>query len=216
MTDKVQVAKELIVRLGKLMFDRHLTDSAGGNISVRIDHKILMTPSYAGGHYHWNLKVDQILTLDLNGNKLDGNGVVSREAKVHVVLLNEFYPEGNAVVHSHARNVLVYCAAEKPMPSVLYATRMYGVIPQCVDAASGTDDLANNIADSVRQQTNWAKNHAAPVMAPRHGLFVLGTSLLDAFDATERIDTNAYCILMGYHLGITPVGEDTPINPDYE
>ncbi len=216
MKEKVQEIKKLIVHLGKLMFDRHLTDSAGGNISIRIDDKIYMTPSYAGGHFHWDLTTDQILTLDLEGNKLDGNGKVSREAKVHVVLLNEFYPDGIAVVHSHARNVLVFCAAEKPMPPVLYATRKFGYIPQCVDAASGTDDLANNIADSVRDQTNWVKNHAAPVMAPRHGLFVLGTSLLDAFDATERIDTNAHCILTGFRLGTTPVGEDAPINPDYE
>lgn len=216
MSKEVQEAKERIVRLGKLMFDRNLTDSAGGNISVRIDDRIYMTPSYAGGIYHWDLTVDQILTLDLEGNKLEGNGKVSREAKVHVVLLNEFYPEGNAVVHSHARNVLVFCAAEKPMPVVLYATRKFKEIPQCKDAASGTDDLATFVADSVREQENWVKNHAAPVMAPRHGLFVLGTSLEDAFDATERVDTNAYCILNGMNLGITTVGEDAPINPDYE
>ncbi|MDA1372780.1 MAG: class II aldolase/adducin family protein [Proteobacteria bacterium] len=216
MADKAQEAKKLLVHLGKLMFDRHLTDSAGGNISIRIEDKVLMTPTYAGGHYHWDLNTDQILTLDLEGNRLGGKGEVSREAKVHLALLGEFYPEGNAVVHSHARNVLVFCAADKPMPPVLYATRKYGIIPQCVDAASGTDNLASNIADSVRHQSNWVKNRAAPVMAPRHGLFVLGTSLLDAFDATERIDTNAYCILAGSHLGITPVGGGAPINLKYE
>ena len=102
------------------------------------------------------------------------------------------------------------------MPPVLYATHKFGYIPQCVDAASGTYDLANNIAACVRKQTNWVNNCAASVMAPRHGLFVLGTSLLDAFEATELIDTNAYCILMGFHLGIKPVGDDAPINPDYE
>jgi L-fuculose-phosphate aldolase len=216
MTTNVQEAKEKIVHLGKLMFDRHLTDSAGGNISIRIDDKIYMSPSYAGGHFHWDLSSDQILTLDLDGKVLAGNGKISREAKVHLVLLNEFFPDGVSVVHSHARNVLVYCAAEKPMPPVLYCTRKFGYIPQCEDAASGTDDLAINIANSVREQENWVKNHAAPVMAPRHGLFVLGTSIEDAFDATERIDTNAYCINTGFHLGITPVGEDAPINPDYE
>ncbi len=216
MADKVHEAKKMIVHLGKLMFDRHLTDSAGGNISIRLDDKIIMTPSYAGGHFHWDLTIDQILTLDLKGNKIDGKGKVSREAKVHVALLNEFHPEGNAVVHSHTRNVLVFCAAEKSMPPVLYATRKYGNISQCVDAASGTDDLANNVVDGVRRQSNWVKNNAAPVMAPRHGLFVLGTSLLDAFDATERVDTNAYCLLTGSHLGIKIMGEDAPINPDYE
>lgn len=214
--DDIQTTRELIAAFAKTMFDRKLTDMAGGNISVRLGDEVLMTPTLAGTNHHWDLKPEQIVRMDLQGSKIDGDGEVSREAKVHLALLNEFYPEGTAVVHAHARNVLVFCAAEKPMPPVLYATRKYGYIPQCVDAASGTDALAENVADGVRGQTNWVKNKAAPVMAPRHGLFVLGKDLYAAMDATERVDVNAYCVLMGATLGVTPVGEDAPINPDYE
>ena len=35
------------------------------------------------------------------------------------------------------------------------------------------------------------------MIAPWHGLFVVGKDIDAAFDLTERIDTNAYCILMG-------------------
>jgi ribulose-5-phosphate 4-epimerase/fuculose-1-phosphate aldolase len=38
------------------------------------------------------------------------------------------------------------------------------------------------------------------VIAPWHGLFVVGRDIDAAFDLTERIDTNAYCILMGAPL----------------
>lgn len=214
--DDIQTTRELIATFAKHMFDRKLTDMAGGNLSVRLGDEILMTPTLAGTIDHWYLRPEQILRMDLEGNKIDGEGNISREAKVHLLLLNEFYPEGTAVVHAHARNVLVFCAAEKPMPPVLYATRKYGYIQQIVDAASGTDALAENVAEGVRAQSNWVKNKAAPVMAPRHGLFVLGKDLYTAMDAAERVDVNAYCILMGATLGVTPVGEDAPINPDYE
>jgi ribulose-5-phosphate 4-epimerase/fuculose-1-phosphate aldolase len=44
-------------------------------------------------------------------------------------------------------------------------------------------------------------------MAPWHGLFVVGKDLDAAFDLTERIDTNAYCILMSRLL---PEGPNDP------
>ncbi len=216
MSIDIQEIKTQIVKAGKLMFERHLTDLAGGNISVRVEDKIYMTPTLAGTNFHWDLRPEQIVTLDLKGNILAGEGKISREAKVHLILLNEFFPEGTSVVHAHARHVLVFCAAEKPMPPVLAATRKYGYIPQCVDAASGTDELAENVAAEVRKQANWVKNGSAPVMAPRHGLFVLSKNLNTALDATERIDTNAYCILNDSHLNIKEIGKDAPVNANYE
>jgi L-fuculose-phosphate aldolase len=214
--DKVESTKKLIIRTGNLMFQRSLTDLAGGNISVRIDDKIYMTPTLAGTMSFWDLRTEQILTLDLKGNVLEGEGKLSREAKVHLILLNEFYPDATAVVHAHPRNVLVYCAAEKPMPPVIVSVRKFGYIQQCVDAASGTDELAVNVANAIRKQTDWQKNKAAPVMAPRHGLFVMGKDLNNALDSLERIDTNAYCIINGATIGVKPIGENTPINPNYE
>ena len=41
------------------------------------------------------------------------------------------------------------------------------------------------------------------VIAPWHGLFLMGKELNAAFDAVERFNTNAYCILMGMHLGFS-------------
>lgn len=42
------------------MFQRHLTDLAGGNISVRIGDTLYMTPRYAGARFHWDLVPEQI------------------------------------------------------------------------------------------------------------------------------------------------------------
>lgn len=199
--DQIQEARRVISQYGLELYQRNLTDASGGNISVRIADKIVMTPKKAGAAWHWNISPDQVLVVDLKGNKLDGYGDVSREAKVHLALLNEFYPSGAVVMHTHPRNVLVFCAAEKPMPSVLNATSAFGVIELTKDAASGTDDLASVVADEIRKKGGVSIAKAAACIAPRHGLFVLAQDLHDAFEVTERIDTNAYCLLMGKGLG---------------
>ena len=216
MSNNNQEVRNQIAQAGNILFTRHLTDLTGGNVSVRVDDKIYMTPTLAGKSFHWDLWPEQILTLDLEGKYIAGDGKISREAKVHILLLNEFFPEGTAVVHSHARNVLVFCAAEKPMPPVLSATRKFGHIPQCVDAASGTDALAENVAEEIRKQSDWVKNGSAVVMAPRHGLFVISKDISTGLETTERIDTNAYCLLAGAPLNVSEIGSEGPINPDYE
>jgi len=218
MSDKIEEYRQLIAKFTKDLYDRRLTDTSGGNVSVHLGDVILMTPSLAGTLFHWNLKPEQILVYDTKGNKLDGEGTLSREAKVHFSLYEAYYPDGAAVVHAHSLNVLVFCAAVQPMPPVLYNTKKFGVIPMVVDAASGTQELADNVVAGIRPMADTIKKGAAAAMAPRHGLFVVAKDLYTAFDSAERIDLNAYCIIHGKSLGeIKPLtGVVVPVNPNYE
>lgn len=214
MSDKIWETRELIARFTKDLYDRRLTDTSGGNVSVRLGDVVVMTPSLAGTLYHWNLKPEQILVFDAKGNKLEGEGTLSREAKVHFALYDAYYPDGTAVVHAHSINVLVFCAAVQPMPPVLYNTKKFGVIPQVVDAASGTVALADNVVAGMEPQRAGISKGAAAVMAPRHGLFVMGKDLYTAFDSAERVDTNAYCIIHGKMLGeVEPLTDVVVANP---
>lgn len=194
MNTSVDQTRALIAELGALMFRRCLTDAAGGNISARVGDLICITPRYSGSKFRWNLRPEQVLVTDLEGNKLAGEGDISRESKVHYKLLNKF-PDGRAVIHSHARNVLVFCVAGRPIPPVLECTLKLGEIKLVPFAPAHSDALAESIAEALRGQEARIRKQAAAVIAPWHGLFVLGKDLDAAFDATERIDTNARCIL---------------------
>ncbi len=48
-------------------------------------------------------------------------------------------------------------------------------------------------------------------MAPRHGLFVLARDIYDAFEVSERMDTNAYCILQAQKLGVLKPLDGVPV-----
>jgi len=60
--------KRQIVETGKTMYRRHLTDSLGGNISVRFEDSVLITLKHLAQQWRWNLKPEDIITLDLSGN----------------------------------------------------------------------------------------------------------------------------------------------------
>ena len=208
-TELISQTRKKIADIGKKVFERHLTDAAGGNISVRVGDTVCITPRYSGSRRQWQLQPNQVLVSDLHGNKLDGDGDVSRESKVHYRLYQEF-PDGTAVLHSHPRHVMVFVASGQPIEPVLEATLKFGTIP-VVDkfAPAHSEKLADFIAEAMQGKDEAIRKYAAAVMAPWHGLFVVGKDLDAAFDLTERIDTNAYCILMSRLLP-----EGGPMDPE--
>ncbi|HLO34023.1 MAG TPA: ribose 5-phosphate isomerase B, partial [Anaerolineales bacterium] len=188
-----------IAEIGRMVFERHLTDSAGGNISVRVGDAVCITPRFSGSKRRWHLKPNEVLVSDLFGNKLDGDGDISREAKVHYRLYQQF-PEATCVLHSHARNVMVFAAAGRPIEPILEANLKFGTIPVTRFAPAHSEKLADSIVELLRGQDAAIAKYAAAVIAHWHGLFVVGKDIEAAFDLTERIDTNAYCILLGRSL----------------
>ena len=193
--DMISQTRNKIAETGKLVFERHLTDAAGGNISVRVGDLVCITPRYSGSKRHWQLEPNQVLVSDLSGNKLDGDGEVSRESKVHYRLYQEFH-DATAVLHSHARNVMPFVAAGQPIEPVLEATLKFGIIPVTGYAPAHSENLADEIVSLIRGKEEAIRKYATAVIAPWHGLFVVAKDIDAAFDLTERIDTNAYCILM--------------------
>jgi L-fuculose-phosphate aldolase len=187
--------RQKIADLGRLMYSRKLTDSAGGNISVRAGELVCITPRYAGAKFRWELRPEQVLVCDLDGKKMEGEGDISREAKVHLSLLREF-PDQNAVVHGHAQNALIFCAAGIPIEPVMEDTLKFGKVDVCKFAPAHSDDLSKFIVEKMKENTEALKKGSAGVLAPWHGLFVLAKDLDMAYDSFERIDGNAHIILM--------------------
>jgi len=194
MDQEIQLMREKMCELGRLLYDRRLTDAAGGNISARVGENVCISLRFSGARYRWNLQPNQILVCDLDGNLLEGDGEISRESKVHFRLYREF-PEGNGVIHAHAIHVLNFCVAGVPLPPVLEATLKFGEIGFCAFAPAHSKELADSVTEEIRKKLDSLKIQAAAVMAPWHGLFVMGKTIDAAYDAVERIDGNARILL---------------------
>ena len=194
MTDPIWETRVKIAELGHLMFDRFLTDTAGGNISARVGDLVCITARHCGSKFRWRIRPEQVIVADFMGNKLEGEGDLSREAKVHLKLLSDF-PESNAVVHCHPRNVMVFAITRQPIFPVMEGTLKLGTIKVAKFAPAHSSHLSEHIAEEFLGQEERIRKYAAAVIAPYHGLFVLGKDLDTAFDAAERIEVSAHCIL---------------------
>ena len=202
MTNTVDQTREQITRIAALLFERQLTDAAGGNISARAGDLICMSATRSGSRRQWQIGIDDVLVVDRLGVILDGDGALSRESNVHLRLHNEFAEAGSAVIHAHPRNLLTFAALARSMPAVLEANLKFGEIPCVAYAPAHSEQLAENIAAALRGQEARIRKQAFGAIAPWHGLFLMGHDLDAAFDAVERFDTNARVYLQAKAAGL--------------
>jgi L-fuculose-phosphate aldolase len=191
----MQSISEQIIYAGRRLFERKLLDMAGGNISARDGETIYVTARYSGSKRHWQNQVTDILSSHVHSDELLDHPQFSREGKVHLAVYRNF-PDVGAVVHAHAFHILPFCAANQPIEPVLEQTQKFGVIKVIEAAPAHTIELANNVVKGLAGQEERIRKQAAAVLMPRHGIIVAGKNLLAAVDALERIDWNAYCILV--------------------
>ena len=69
-------ARKQIVDFGKSIFDRQLTGGSTGNISIRLEDRVLMTPT---GSSMGTLDGDQLSVMDTSGAHLDGDRPTNRK-----------------------------------------------------------------------------------------------------------------------------------------
>jgi len=183
-----------IVHIGRRMADRWMTNAAGGNISLRIEDQIYISPRYADFKWGWQLNPEQIVSGPIIGDAILSNPAFSREGKVHLGIYRAF-PQAQAIIHAHPHHVMPFCAANKPLESIIDATDMFGTIEQVVYAPPNTQELADNTVERLRGKEELMQEYAAAVMLPRHGVFIAGKDLYAAFDTLVKINMNAWCIL---------------------
>jgi L-fuculose-phosphate aldolase len=192
----METIPELITYIGRRMFERRLTDLAGGNISARDESTVYMTPRYSAAHKHWQLDPADILSLPLGSSAPVDDERFSREGKMHLAIYDNF-PEARAVIHAHSYNIQPFVAACKPIQPVLEATRKFGVIELIGAAKAHSSDLAQSVVAGLEEKREKIPSNAAAALIPYHGIVVVGKDLLGTLDSLERIDWNAWCIIAG-------------------
>jgi L-fuculose-phosphate aldolase len=182
--------RERLAALCRLAYDRHLLDSAGGNLTVREGDRVYMSPRYAGSKRQWQLNAEDFLVVDLEGAILAGSGELSREATVHLAIYRTFDDAG-CVFHAHASNIMVFVSAGVPLPPSSEITDEFGTIGFCEWAPSHTEALAANVVAGLEPMRSVIPQHPIATLVPRHGIFVTGKDLDSTYDALERIDRGA-------------------------
>jgi len=126
---RLQVLREQVCRANKSLVDLGLVVSTFGNVSG-IDREIGLIAIKPSGVDYDDLTPANMVVLDVDGNKVEGDLNPSSDTKTHVRLYKAF-PEIGGIVHTHSRNATAWAQARKPLPCIgtTHADYFHGTIP---------------------------------------------------------------------------------------
>ena len=185
--------RDEIAAFGELLSGLGLAHGATGNISVRLDDGLLVTPTNSR---LGRLDPARIARLDRAGRHVGGDQP-SKEAFLHQCVY-EMRPDAKAIVHLHStHSVAISCLSGLNEDDVLppltaYYVMRVGRLPLVPYFPPGDTRLAA----AVRQV---AAAHAAVLLA-NHGPVVAGKDLDAAVGAIEELEATAklYLLLQGH------------------
>lgn len=195
----LQICKQL-AEIAHCLFERKLFDMSGGNISVRYEDRIIISPRYAGSKKHWQLVPEDFIQGLIENDELLNHPRFSREGKAHLAIYREI-PIVNSIIHAHSYNILPFASMGIPIPPVLEGTQKFGVVQVAPYTPAHSAALANQAVKLIKEQQQAIEIQAAAVLLPKHGILVAGKDLWHASDALERIDWNAWCLIAMKMLG---------------
>lgn len=179
----------------RLAWDRRLTESTGGNMSVKINKKIYVTPTMFVKHF---FSIDDIVTVDTDGEQLGGKLQASSEIKMHLELYHA-RKDIKSIFHAHPRYSLI-CAINKIkintriLPETIVMLENISYLPY---KQPGTDKFAQGFVDDAKKNCNI-------FMLENHGVTTCGDSIEIAFARLETLETCAYITVMQKLMGIKP------------
>lgn len=189
-------ARRRLAECCHLLYDRHLTVSAGGNMSVRLgEDEILITPS---GVNKGLISGDDLVKMDMDGNVISG-GKPSIEHKFHIGIYKE-NPETNAVIHCHPLYCLALAVKEEDIKSCLTpeGVLLLDQVPTVRYETPGSQELV----DAVMEYAD-----APAMLMAKHGAITQGRTLEEAFNRMEELEFQAHLQILAGDAAELPVEE---------
>ena len=172
-----------LVEAMQALVEKKLTIGTSGNISVRSDEGMLITPT---GMSPALLLPEHIVSMDLDGRAAEDQLTPSSEWQMHADVYREKL-EINAIVHCHSPYATILACAHKPIPAMHYMV-----------AAAGSDsiplaDYATFGSKALSQANLRALSTAMACLLANHGQMATGRSLDAALKLAELVEEQAHC-----------------------
>jgi len=185
--------KEEIITIAHKIYERNLTIGSGGNISLRTNDGILITPS---GIPFYELTSSDIITVDYNGNVKKGAHKPSSEALMHIEIYKT-RKDINAIIHVHPPLLtgLSICRIKLDFfhpEQVVYL----GNINYVEYVTPTTQKLAMKVKEAVKD-SNF-------IILFNHGIVSLGENIDEAFYRIEILENLLKSLAIAKIFG-TPV-----------
>jgi L-fuculose-phosphate aldolase len=186
-----KAARKDVIDVALVMSLSELSPGRSGNVSVRWNDGMLITPS---GMAYEDMEPEDIVFVFNDGSVPPGQRKPSSEWHFHLAAYAA-RPDRNAVVHTHSLNATVLACAHKPIPAFHYMVAAAGGadIPLVPYATFGTPELAVHVASGLKERD-------ACLMA-NHGQIAIGATIDDALELAHEVEVLAEQYLKVLLLG---------------
>ena len=191
-----QALRHQLVTVARRMNGTGLNQGTSGNLSVRIEEGILVTPSSLP---YEQMEVGDLVALDLSGQPLkEQQRRPSSEWRLHADVLS-CRPEAMAVLHCHPIHATALACHDRGIPAFHYMVAVAGGDEiRCAPYATfGTKELSDNVVNALAQRN--------ACLLARHGMVTLGKDLESALRVAVEVETLARMYLQALQLGEPPL-----------
>ena len=170
--------RQSLIDTARKMEQYNLIRMSGGNVALRVEDKILVTPSAMA---YDTMIPEDIVIVDIEGNVIEGNRRPTSDLKAILYILKHM-PEVNAIIHTHQPKAVALSLICDKLPII--STTM-------VDEVKGEVNVAPFTISSDEGMGIQTVEHAGKslcVILKNHGVMAYGKSLEQALSAAVYLE----------------------------
>ena len=181
---------DALIHRARLLVEGGLVIGTAGNVSLRIDDEIVVTPTSIPYN---RIQREDLCVLDLAGHQTGGRRRASSEAPMHAQIYTA--TDAAAVVHTHSPFATTIACVYDALPAIHYSIHRLGgdTVPVVEYELFGSDALADRIALMAKGRQG--------VLLRNHGAVTWGSSLEEAYDLAVLLEWLAQLYWQAKQLG---------------
>ncbi|WP_420855991.1 class II aldolase/adducin family protein [Streptomyces nanshensis] len=174
--DRLRAAWRELTATARRTSEDGLVVGTSGNVSVRVDDTVLVTPS---GVPYERLGDGELCAVDLEGRRTAGESEPTSELPLHLAVYR--HTAARAVVHTHAVHATAVSTLVRELPAVHYMTAaLGGPVRVAPYATYGSDELAAGALTALEARS--------ACLLQNHGTLAYGDGLAQAYDRTAQLE----------------------------
>jgi L-fuculose-phosphate aldolase len=188
--------KRDVIEAAREMAQKGLVSGTAGNVSLRLKDPsgrglLAITPS---GRDYNSLGVDDIVVVDFEGQRVEGELRASIETVMHIEIYKA-RKKINAVIHTHPVFCSVIAVTGLEIPAIIdeQVTYIGGEIKVADYALPGSPELAKNAVSALGPRN--------AVILANHGALSVGRDMREALDISELLERTAKIYVSALGLG---------------
>lgn len=170
--------KNEIVKYGKMLYEKGLTSSLGGNVSTRDESIVYISPTKIP---KYRIKESQVATVTLDGRHIDG-ARPSSELPTHLAIYRSSDAKAVIHVHSHYATILA-CLKRGISPVEIECRQLLNYVPLIPYATPGSAELSMLVSEGLQGYNG--------VLMENHGSLTVGANLEEAYIRAEALERAA-------------------------